>query len=58
MSDGTATIPGQQAATPVQIPARGWWQMVRRPLAEATADHVPTLAGGVAFFAFLAVSAP
>ncbi|TWF81342.1 membrane protein [Pseudonocardia hierapolitana] len=47
--------PGRDADTPVQIPPRGWWQVVRRAFAESKADHVPMLAGGVAFFAFLAV---
>jgi membrane protein len=39
----------------MQIPPRGWWQVTRRAFAESKADHVPMLAGGVAFFAFLAV---
>jgi membrane protein len=46
---------GQEAETPAQIPPRGWWQVVRRALKESSADHVPMLAGGVAFFGFLAV---
>ncbi|MCU1662993.1 MAG: rane protein [Pseudonocardiales bacterium] len=46
---------GQEAQTPVQIPAGGWWQVIRRAVKESSADHVPMLAGGVAFFAFLAV---
>ncbi|TQM03133.1 YihY/virulence factor BrkB family protein [Pseudonocardia kunmingensis] len=48
-------LPGDQAATPTEIPARGWWQVVRRAMRESSADHVPMLAAGVAFFAFLAV---
>ncbi len=47
--------PGLHARKPTDIPARGWWQVTRRALKEATADHVPMLAGGVAFFAFLAI---
>jgi membrane protein len=47
--------PGRDARAPTEIPPRGWWQVIRRALREATADHVPMLAGGVAFFAFLAV---
>jgi membrane protein len=39
----------------MQIPPRGWWQVTRRAFKESKADHVPMLAGGVAFFAFLAV---
>jgi membrane protein len=48
-------LPGEKAGNPVQIPPRGWWQVVRRALRESTADNVPILAGGVAFFAFLAL---
>jgi membrane protein len=48
-------MPGRQAQAPTQIPPRGWWQVTRRAFAESKADHVPMLAGGVAFFAFLAV---
>jgi len=47
--------PGREADTPMQIPPRGWWQVTRRAFAESKADHVPILAAGVAFFAFLAV---
>jgi membrane protein len=51
----SAPPPGREADTPVQIPPRGWWQVTRRAFAESRTDHVPMLAGGVAFFAFLAV---
>ncbi|MHA6794431.1 YihY/virulence factor BrkB family protein [Pseudonocardia bannensis] len=46
---------GEQAASPSEIPARGWWQVARRAVKESSADNVPMLAGGVAFFAFLAL---
>jgi membrane protein len=48
-------LPGEEAATPTEIPPRGWWQVVRRAFKESSADNVPMLAGGVAFFAFLAI---
>jgi len=48
-------LPGGQARTPLQIPPRGWWQVVKRAFQKGSADNVPILAGGVAFFAFLAV---
>ena len=48
-------LPGGQAETPTQIPPRGWWQVVKRAVKESSADNVPMLAGGVAFFAFLAI---
>jgi membrane protein len=47
--------PGHEAETPVQIPARGWWQVTRRAFKESSDDNVSILAGGVAFFAFLAI---
>jgi membrane protein len=55
MATTTPRLPGEQAASPTQIPPRGWWQVVRRAFKEASADNVPMLAGGVAFFAFLAI---
>ena len=48
-------LPGGRAETPVQIPPRGWWQVLKRAFKESSADNVPMLAGGVAFFAFLAL---
>jgi membrane protein len=47
--------PGDQAAVPTQIPARGWWQVTRRAFKEASADNVGILAGGIAYAAFLAI---
>lgn len=48
-------LPGRRAETPTQIPPRGWWQVIKRAFKESGADNVPMLAGGVAFFAFLAL---
>ena len=48
-------LAGDEAGSPTEIPPRGWWQVLRRAMKESTADNVPMLAGGVAFFAFLAV---
>ncbi|WP_433161082.1 YihY/virulence factor BrkB family protein [Kribbella sp. CA-247076] len=48
-------VPGVEAERPAQIPAAGWWQVVKRAWAEAKADQVPLLAAGVAFFAFLSL---
>jgi membrane protein len=50
-----ATLPGVQASNPAQIPAKGWLQILRRAWAENNADNMPIIAGGVAFFGFLAV---
>ncbi|ONI75804.1 ribonuclease BN [Kribbella sp. ALI-6-A] len=48
-------VPGAEADKPSEIPARGWWQVVRRAWKEAKDDQVPLLAAGVAFFGFLAL---
>jgi len=50
-----ARPPGGTAEKPTQIPAAGWRQIVTRAFAEGTKDNVSMLAGGVAFFGFLAV---
>jgi membrane protein len=46
---------GREAETPAEIPAKGWKDVARRVWAEAKDDGVPLLAGGVAFFALLAI---
>lgn len=48
-------VPGAQAEKPTEIPRRGWFQVVRRAAKEASADQVPLLAAGVAFYSFLAL---
>ncbi|MGY1774036.1 YihY/virulence factor BrkB family protein [Blastococcus sp. SYSU D00813] len=54
-SPGSDVLPGLHAEKPTQIPARGWKQIVKRAWAEHNADNMPIIAGGVAFFAFLAI---
>lgn len=48
-------LPGITARTPTQIPWAGWKQIVKRSWAEHNADNMPIIAGGVAFFGFLAI---
>lgn len=55
LRERAARLPGGHAGTPTQIPPRGWWQVLRRAFGESKADNVPMLAGGVAFFGFLAL---
>lgn len=55
MSTTAQRPPGDQAESPTQIPARGWWQVTRRAFKESSDDNVSMLAAGVAFFAFLAI---
>jgi membrane protein len=48
-------LPGIHAEKPTHIPWRGWKQIVKRAWAEHKADNMPIIAGGVAFFGFLAI---
>ncbi|MGY2004115.1 YihY/virulence factor BrkB family protein [Blastococcus sp. SYSU DS1024] len=48
-------LPGIRAGNPLQIPAGGWKQVLKRAWAENNADNMPIIAGGVAFFGFLAI---
>jgi membrane protein len=48
-------LPGVRATKPTDIPWRGWKQIVKRSWAENKADNMPVIAGGVAFFGFLAI---
>jgi membrane protein len=47
--------PGAWARVPGQIPARGWWQVLRRGWGEFNADQMGLIAAGVAFYAFLSL---
>jgi membrane protein len=56
--DPTAAEPddrGRRAASPTEIPPRGWKDVLARVRAEARGDNVSLLAGGVAFFGLLAI---
>lgn len=46
---------GRDAATPMAVPARGWWAIAKRTYAEATADNLGLISAGVAFYCFLAL---
>jgi len=48
-------LPGITAHSPTQIPWAGWKQILKRSWAEHNADNMPIIAGGVAFFGFLAI---
>lgn len=48
-------LPGIGAGSPTQIPPAGWKQVLKRAWAENNADNMPIIAGGVAFFGFLAI---
>ncbi|MET0180411.1 MAG: YihY/virulence factor BrkB family protein [Novosphingobium sp.] len=46
---------GRGAATPAQVPAAGWKEIVLRTWKEASADNIGLVAAGVAFYGFLAL---
>jgi membrane protein len=46
---------GRQAASPQQIPPKGWKDIAKRTAKEVKNDQVPLLAAGVAFYALLAL---
>ena len=46
---------GREANTPEQIPPRGWGDILWRVLWSISANRILSTAGGVAFFALLAV---
>lgn len=50
-----AQYPGSHADRPQEIPARGWWQVVRRGVKEFSSDQMTLIAAGVAFYAFLSL---
>ena len=54
-TDEADQVPGEEAEKPQDIPAKGWFQIVKRGWAEAKADNVPLMAAGMAYYAFLAI---
>ena len=50
-----AAARGLHAATPTEIPARGWKEVLLRTWKEAGDDNVGVVSAGVAFYAFLAL---
>lgn len=53
--NAASSVPGAEAESPNEIPPAGWRQVAVRGWKEASADQVPLLAAGVAFFGFLAL---
>ncbi|MDB5428956.1 MAG: ribonuclease [Caulobacter sp.] len=46
---------GRDAGNPAQVPAKGWKDIVWRTWREVSADRLPAVAGGVTFYALLAI---
>ena len=45
---------GLSATTPLQLPRRAWWEILKRVWFKTGTDNIGLLAAGVAFYAFLA----
>jgi membrane protein len=54
-SDDPRTRAGREADTPRQIPASGWWQVLRRSVKEVKNDHLTLVAKGIAYSWFMAL---
>lgn len=46
---------GQDAASPAEIPARGWWDIAKRTAGQVSEDRVMTEAAGITFYTLLAL---
>lgn len=46
---------GRHATTPSEIPARGWWAILKRTASEIMEDRVMTEAAGITFYVLLAL---
>ena len=44
------------AHAPWQIPARGWWQILKRVYGKLSTNHISLLSAGVAYYAFLSIA--
>jgi membrane protein len=53
--DPGGVLPGEDAESPSEIPVRGWVPVLKRTKNDAVRDNTSLLAGGVAFFALLAL---
>jgi membrane protein len=51
----TGTSGGHDAASPTQIPSRGWWAIAKRTVMQANEDRVMTEAAGITFYALLSL---
>jgi len=46
---------GRAAASPAELPGRGWWNVLKRTYRQSNEDHLGLIAAGVAFYGFLAL---
>jgi membrane protein len=48
-------VKGQGAASPSDIPARGWWQIIQKTIGKISDNALLTAAAGVTFYGLLAI---
>lgn len=53
--DAESSKPGRNAASPSEIPLRGWWEAAKRVVNDISEDRLMTEAAGVTFYALLAL---
>lgn len=46
---------GEDASSPSEIPAKGWWDILRRTASQASEDRLLTEAAGITFYTLLAI---
>lgn len=54
-ADYSATGRGRRANRPAEIPAAGWWDILRRTFQQLGEDNLSIVAAGMAFYAFTAL---
>lgn len=47
--------PGSTAEAPHRIPAKGWWQILKRVKGQIDADQIQIVSAGIAFYLFLSL---
>ncbi len=55
MQHGTVPPQRRSVEAPTQIPPRGWWRVLKGGVRASQDDNAAVMAGGVAFFGFLAI---
>ena len=53
--DGTGGSRGQDANSPTEIPARGWWDVIKRVGSDVSENQLMTQAAAITFYALLSV---
>ena len=54
-AEAERTAAGQHADHPGALPGKGWWQVLKRTVAQISSDHVLLVAAGVTFYVLLAL---